>query len=86
MSSHPEWLLGSSLIPKLHGYHLLGALTNSSLHPLCFQNFIRATSSWLLLPQILMGRSLLLSFSVTPTSLKGGRRSGCGLGEPALSS
>lgn len=33
MSSHPEWLLGSSLIPKLHGYHLLGALTNSSLHP-----------------------------------------------------
>lgn len=33
-----------------------------------------------------MGRSWLLSLSATPTSLKGHRSSGCGLGESALSS
>lgn len=49
-------------------------------------NFIRTTSSWLLLPQFLTRRSLLLSLSATPTSLKGHRSSGCDLGEPALNS
>lgn len=33
-----------------------------------------------------MGRSRLLSLSATPTSLKGHRSSGCGLGELALTS
>lgn len=35
---HPEWLWGSSLSLKLRSYGLLGTLTNSSLHPMCFQN------------------------------------------------